>query len=90
MPNPPRRPIFIIGQPRAEPLSILTIYRHPKDHPDKYVIREFVLDVDGQLMARKRCDLADTLEGARKFIPNGRCCFAEPNTPELPAVESWI
>jgi hypothetical protein len=92
MPNQsqPRRPIFIIGQPRAEPLSILTIFRHPKDYPDKYVVREFILDINGQLLARKSCDTADTLKEARKLIPFGRCCFAEPNTPELPAVESWI
>jgi hypothetical protein len=88
--NQPKRPIFVIGQSRATPLSILTVYRHPKDHPDKYVVREFILDVDGQLLARKSCDLADTLEEARKFIPEGRCCFSEPNTPGLPAVESWI
>ena len=92
MPNPnePRRPIFVIGERRAEPLSIMTVYRHPKDHPDKYVVREFILDVHGQLLARKSCNLADTLEEARKFIPEGRCCFSEPNTPGLPAVESWI
>ena len=69
--NQPKRPIFVIGQSRATPLSILTVYRHPKDHPDKYVVREFILDVDGQLLARKSCDLADTLEEARKFIPGG-------------------
>lgn len=90
MPSQPKRPIFVIGEKRAEPLSILTIFKHPKDYPDKYVVREFILDVDGQLLARKKCDLADTLEEARKHIPWGKACFAEPNTPELPAVESWI
>ena len=90
MADQPRRPIFVIGESRAEPLSILTVFRHPKDYPDKYVIREFILDKDGQLYARKECSLADTLEEARLLIPPGRACFSEPNTPELPAVESWI
>ena len=90
MTNQPKRPMFVVGERRATPLSILTIYRHPTDYPDKYVVRETILDVDGKLLVRVSCNLADTLEEARKFIPPGRCCFSEPNTPELPAVESWI
>jgi hypothetical protein len=90
MTNQPRRPIFVIGERRAEPLSTFTIYEHPQDYPDKYVVREFVLDIDGKLLARKDCNLADTLEEARSFIPPGKCCFSEPNTPGLPAVETWI
>jgi hypothetical protein len=88
MPNKPPRPV--IGEPRAEPISILTIFERPKDYPTKYVVREFILDRDGQLYARVECNLADTLEGARLHIPPGRACFLEPNTKELPAVESWI
>ena len=30
------------------------------------------------------------LEGARLLIPPGRVRFPEPNTKELPAVESWV
>lgn len=90
MATQPINPKSTIGQPRSEPVSILTIFDHPSDYPTKYVVREFILDVDGKLYARRACNLADTLEGARLLIPPGRVCFAEPNTKELPAVESWV
>lgn len=90
MPYPPDSPESTVGQPLSTPLSILTIYEHPLDYPTKYVVREFILDTDGQLYARKACNLADTLEEARLLIPPGRVCFLEPNTKELPAVESWV
>lgn len=83
-------PKSTVGQPRTESLSILTIFEHPLDYPTKYVVREFILDADGKLYARKACNLADTLEGARLLIPPGRVCVQEPNTKEVPAVESWI
>lgn len=85
-----KNPKTTIGQPRPEPISILTIFERPKDYPTKYVVREFILDRDGQLYARRACNLADSLEEARLLIPPGRICFSEPNTPELPAVESWV
>lgn len=87
---PPSNPKSTIGQSRSEPISILTIFDHPLDYPTKYVVREFILDVDGKLYARRACNLADTLEEARLLIPPGRTHFWGPNTKELPAVESWI
>jgi hypothetical protein len=82
--------VYIIGEPRNKPVSILTIFERPLDYPTKYVVREFILDVDGQLYARRACNLADTLEEARLLIPPGRVRFLEPNTKDLPAVESWV
>lgn len=90
MPYSPDNPKSTVGQPRSFPVSILTIFERPLDYPTKYVVREFILDTDGQLYARRACNLADTLEGARLLIPPGRVRFPEPNTKELPAVESWV
>jgi hypothetical protein len=73
----------------GEGLSVFTIYKHPKDYPDKYVVRRSVA-MSGVVLMDDKCQLADTLEEARKLIPPGLVCLEEPNTPELPAVESWI
>lgn len=75
--------------PRSEPLSIITIFQHPLDYPDKFVVREFLVE-NGSVQARTECQLADTLEEARKFIPEGRVRIKETRTFEVPAVESWV
>jgi hypothetical protein len=70
-------------------LSILTIYERPFDFPEQYVVRESTA-LDGCVYMHVDYQLAETLEEARRLIPPGRVCLAEPNTKELPAVESWI
>ena len=73
----------------TEGFSVFTIYEHPLDFPQHYVVRETVA-LEGVVYFHLTQQLADTLEDARKLIPAGRICLSEPNTPELPAVESWI
>jgi hypothetical protein len=73
----------------SEGFSVFTIYEYPLDFPQHYVVRESVA-LGGIVYFHLFHQLADTLEDARKLIPSGRVCLSEPNTPELPAVESWI
>ena len=73
----------------SEGLSILMIYKRPFDFPEQYVVRESTA-LDGVVYMHVEYQLAETLDEARKLIPPGRVCLAEPNTIALPAVESWI
>lgn len=62
-----------------------TIYRHPKDFPDKYVLRKF-------FYALPTGDkyLADTLEDIRKHVPNGLVRIPRDKDDDQPIVETWI
>jgi len=70
-------------------LEIWTIYDRPADYPDKFVIRKF--DIVGQMiMPTEEINLADTVDEAREFIPEGLGLI--PRSPEdhINVVESWI
>jgi len=70
-------------------LSVLTIYKHPFDFPENYVVRESTA-LNEKVYMHVDYQLTNTLEEARKLIPPGRVCLAEPSTQDLPAIESWI
>jgi len=47
------------------------IYDHPKDFPDKFVVRKWIIKKNGILEFDTGVFVADTLEEAREFIPFG-------------------
>ncbi len=54
------------------------IYDSPNDYPGRFVVRPFSIIGDAEsrvLFQPDICRLADTLEEARKFIPQGLACF---------------
>lgn len=67
-----------------------TIYDHPKDYPDNFVVRRWRLGDGGEPVPDQECHLADSLEEARKYIPLGLVRM-EPSPGEDPViVETWI
>jgi hypothetical protein len=69
----------------SEPLNIWTIYDHPKDYPEHFVVRRWKIET-GQAVAGE-CKLADTLEEARKLVPwqsthDDRIVVCHPAQPE--------
>jgi len=74
----------------ARYLESVTIYDHPSDHPEHYVVRFFHVTADG-LVADPHAYLFHTLEEARQ-IPAARGMFrferAEADDPVI--VESWM
>ena len=66
-----------------------TIYDHPIDFPDAFVVREWAVQL-GSNMEGRRVFTADTLEGARLLIPPH--LYRQPRAPDDDPVivETWF
>lgn len=92
-------------RPPAEPLppgatfQAYTIFDHPKDHIDNYVVRRFInaspwqrefgIEVHPGVYACPAIELFNTLEDARESIPAG-CVKSEVLEPNPWIIEVWI
>jgi len=72
-----------------EPLLMFTVYDHPSDHPDVFVVRVWRI-YPGRAEPTKQHWVSRTLEGARSLLPPGlnRIVRAVDDDPVI--VESWI
>lgn len=66
-------------------LHIWVVYRHPKDFPDKFVARRFILDKPTQ-----EIKTAESLDEIRNMLPLGLICFERHPTDDAVIVETWI
>ena len=74
----------------TDALSIWTVYKHPKDRPDKYVARRFEVDAAGP---RPTADLiaTDTLEQVRMAMMDLHLVCLMRNEEDDPVIiESWL
>lgn len=68
-------------------LPLFTIYDHPSDFPDKFVVRIW----DGrEAQPTPYCSLWDTLDDARADIPSGRVNLNRNEGDDAKIVETWI
>jgi hypothetical protein len=74
-------------EPKEEDLSIWTVYAHPRDYPDHFVARRFVLAT-----ATPTSDvlIASTLDDLRAMLPPG--FYRMPRMPgdDVNIIEVWI
>jgi hypothetical protein len=70
-------------------LLVWTIYESPKDFPGKFVVRPHET-ARGSSRPLATHFLADTLDGARQFIPMGLVCMHRDPSDDPVIVESWI
>ncbi len=70
-----------------EPLHMWTIYEHPLDYPEHFVVREWIC-CDPPLAGPAR--LAETLEAARLLVPPH--LYRQPRNPDDDPfiVETWM
>lgn len=69
-----------------EDLVIYTIYDHPKDYPNHFVVRRWDFDK----LIPLDCKLADSLNAARDLIPRS-CIRLERSSDDDPTVvENWL
>lgn len=66
-------------------LRTWTIYKHPFDHPDKYVVRGWTNSTPD-----KEAQVADTLAEARELIPVGLTRFPRKPEDDPVIVETWL
>lgn len=66
------------------------IYKHPRDYPDKYVLRKQTAWRDGTITADEKAYTGDSIEEVRQHLPPG--LYNLPLLPgEDPAIqETWI
>lgn len=79
-----------MSERRALPMA--TIYDHPSDYPDHFVVRIIEVGPTGPGNMRSvGVHLADTLEGARRMVPS-QFDYRLPRDPsdDPVIVETWI
>jgi hypothetical protein len=91
-----RRPIIIVdGWKRTAadnaPMKCYTIYDHPLDFPDHFVVRAWLI-VHGmsEPQATEEHYLCDTLNEARERVPDGLVCFQRNDDDDPKVVETWV
>lgn len=71
---------------KATSLSIYTVYKNPSDYKNKFVVRHFMNDIP----ERVPLIVADTLEEARKAIPDGMYRMDRQPDDDPVILEVWI
>ncbi len=68
-----------------------TIYKHPADYPDKYVVRAWGIFRGSEPRPSGIVFQCHTLEDARNVIPPGLVCMQPDPATDVPCiVETWI
>lgn len=70
-------------------LVLYTIYDHPQDFPDYFVVRRWLVASNQPLPCRD-CDLFDTLEDARASIPRGLSMITRSADDDPVIRETWL
>jgi len=78
----------LTAKPRLA-ISQWVIYDHPRDYPDKFVMRRWEIG-RGLVMATDDMALADTLEEARAQVPAGRYRLEREADDDPVIVEMWL
>ncbi len=65
-----------------------TIYDHPGDYPDKFVVRKFI--VGTSLIATQEVIVGATLDEVRDLIPPGLVCLTRSPDDDPVIVETWF
>lgn len=66
-----------------------TIYRFPRDHPERFVVRRSFVE-NGVVFAEVKCYLAADLEDARQEIPEGAFNLGRQREDDEAIFETWI
>jgi len=71
-------------------VTIYTIYDHPRDYPEHFVVRAFRVTAEA-VVPSDDCWLAQSLTGARVLVPNIAACNLGRLPEDDPAIiESWL
>lgn len=71
-------------------MEIFTIYDHPNDVPNKFVLRRWTVKANSVPVPDAGYQTADTLDGIRALIPPGLHCMPRNPQDDPKVVESWI
>lgn len=82
--------LYFITDPseRGRALDLFTIYDHPRDYPESFVVRHWTLCA-GILIPGERLAVVPTLADARAAIPSGLENFGRDETDDPAITETW-
>lgn len=75
---------------RSYLMRMFVIYDNPSDYPDKFVVREHQVHRDSTHTASLQCTVFDTLDGARRSLPQGLYRLTRSPDDDPVIVEVWI
>ncbi|AWY05439.1 hypothetical protein HOT42_gp90 [Microbacterium phage Metamorphoo] len=73
----------------AEAVWVYTIYDHPSDYPDDYVLRAWRVQ-DGAVVGYDVSGKHPDLEEVRRMIPEGRHRIGRMQDDDPAILESWV
>jgi hypothetical protein len=74
-----------------EPLVMWTVYDHPKDHPDVFVARAWLVTGAPEPVATGSLIISATLAGVRQQLArDGLVCLARRPEDDPAIVEVWL
>lgn len=71
-------------------LTGYTIYDHPLDYPNDFVVRGWDVNKGGEIVPHDFVTRHETLEQARRRIPEGLCRTSRFENDDPVIVEVWI
>lgn len=74
----------------SDVLNMFTIYRRPKDYPDKFVVRRWVIAGGEPKPDDLPLAVVASLEEARRVLPPGLHCLGRGDNDDPCIVESWV
>jgi hypothetical protein len=66
------------------------IYDHPRDYPEKWVVRAQTLKGHEEIVRSPDCSLHDSLEEARRALPPGLVRFDRDPEDDPVIRETWL
>jgi hypothetical protein len=71
-------------------LSMWVIYWNPRDFPNRYIVRRWLVDGAGPVADDEPSAIVETLDEARRSIPDGLFCLDRAEADEKQIVEIWL
>jgi hypothetical protein len=66
------------------------IYRNPSDHPDRFVVRRWVITSNSMLTEEVPVAVTTTIDEARTVVPPGAIRVPREETDDPAVYETWV
>jgi hypothetical protein len=72
-------------------LALWTIYDHPRDYPNHFVARKFVVGASGSMVVTSEVIVADEANALRQImLKRGLTCLSRDPRDDPKILETWI
>lgn len=71
-------------------LCLYTVYKYPKDYPDKFVVRRWEINGKPQPENKEIVAVGEDLQEVRSKLPHGLCRIERQPEDDPVIVETWL